>query len=292
MNSSLENFILDYFIRCFDAKDALYEDVEHLSAKEKRQFAAPLFENSEVMEKIYAKRVEYITNNVTLSDGLQDYPVNEVFFHERFGWTVSNGEVKAFLGKTSLSGNIRVKIGKRSYFSGPGRLIGNASLEIGNFCDIGEEIYVRVERDFHPMNWPSTANFRDNFRLIADGLNFDVDYDELDNAKAGVVIGNDVWLSRGVRIFHGITLGDGCVVGEGTLVNRDCEPYGIYVGVPARLIRFRFPDHLIDELMQIKWWNWSYDEIRHNADFLGRNLKDFRGSLFDRYPDLLAAAPK
>ena len=185
-----------------------------------------------------------------------------------------------------------MKIGKRSYFSGPGRLIGNASLEIGNFCDIGEEIYVRVERDFHPMNWPSTANFRDNFRLIADGLNFDVDYDELDNAKAGVVIGNDVWLSRGVRIFHGITLGDGCVVGEGTLVNRDCEPYGIYVGVPARLIRFRFPDHLIDELMQIKWWNWSYDEIRHNADFLGRNLKDFRGSLFDRYPDLLAAAPK
>lgn len=284
MNQSLDNFILDCFVRCFDAKDALYEDIGRLDPIDRKTFASSLFQNRNILEKIYDARIHYIRQNVTLSDGVGEYEIKDIFFHERFGWTVSNGDVKAFLGKSSLSDKIRVQIGNRTYFSGPATLKGDALLRIGNVCSIAECTYMRTERDFHPINWPSTVNFRDNYRLIADRLNFDVDYDELDSARTGIEIGNDVWIARNVRIFHGVTIGDGCVIGEGSLVNKDCEPFGIYAGVPARLIRYRFPEKVREELLQIKWWNWNFKEIHSNADFFRTKLDDFKGSLFDRWP--------
>ena len=54
-----------------------------------------------------------------------------------------------------------------------------------------------------------------------------------------IVIGDDVWIGYGVHIMPGIKVGDGCVIGAGAVVTRDCEPYGVYVGVPAKKIKTR-----------------------------------------------------
>ena len=88
-----------------------------------------------------------------------------------------------------------------------------------------------------------------------------------------VIIGNDVWIGSGVRILSGVTIGDGAVVGTGAVVTKDLEPYGIYAGVPAKLIRKRFDDETIAALLKIKWWNrgedWLREHIGQFADVKG-----------------------
>lgn len=58
-------------------------------------------------------------------------------------------------------------------------------------------------------------------------------------SKRGIRIGNDVWLGAGVRVLDGSVIGDGCVVAAGAVVRGTLEPYGVYAGVPIRLIRRR-----------------------------------------------------
>ncbi len=88
--------------------------------------------------------------------------------------------------------------------------------------------------------------------------------------KAGirVIIGNDVWIGNDVRILSGVTIGDGAVIGCGAVVTKDLEPYGIYAGIPAKLIRKRFDDETIEALLKLRWWDQGEDWIRsHISQF-------------------------
>ncbi|RUX91838.1 CatB-related O-acetyltransferase [Mesorhizobium sp. M7D.F.Ca.US.004.03.1.1] len=74
-------------------------------------------------------------------------------------------------------------------------------------------------------------------------------------------IGNDVWIGRRAIIMPGITIGDGAVVGAGSIVTKDVAPYAIVAGNPAKLIRNRFTDDQIARLLAIRWWEWSDEKI-------------------------------
>ena len=87
-------------------------------------------------------------------------------------------------------------------------------------------------------------------------------------------IGNDVWIGEGVKIKAGVTIGDGAVVGMGSIVTKDLEPYGIYAGNPAKLIRRRFDDDTIEQLIKLKWWEWS-DETIERYGFSFNNVEEF-----------------
>jgi carbonic anhydrase/acetyltransferase-like protein (isoleucine patch superfamily) len=80
-----------------------------------------------------------------------------------------------------------------------------------------------------------------------------------------VVIGNDVWMGAGSLILGGINIGDGAVIAAGAIVTRDVEPYSVVGGIPAKLIRYRFPENIIEELMEWKWWNLPVDVLRKLA---------------------------
>ncbi len=89
-----------------------------------------------------------------------------------------------------------------------------------------------------------------------------------------ITIGNDVWIGSGVSIVRkdGLIVGDGAVLGSGCVVTKSIPPYAIAVGVPARIIDFRFSEEMIENLLALKWWDWSEEKILKNWPLLSQDL--------------------
>lgn len=215
---------------------------------------------------------EAIRTDVMLAGPNQEHRVENLDFHRRFGWIVVGGGVKAHLGKITLQERTSLVVGSRTYFSGPALVRGGDRLSTGAFTSIAEGFFVNTSRDFHPTNHASTFNFAENRRLAEDGLSIPIAYEEFETATNGATIGSDVWIGRDVRVYHGVQIGHGCVVAERSLVRGTLEPFGIYGGQPARLIRFRFPEVVRTQLLDIAWWNWPMDRLQRNLDFFSKDL--------------------
>ena len=78
-------------------------------------------------------------------------------------------------------------------------------------------------------------------------------------------VGNDVWIGRSAIVISGVSIGDGAVIGAGSVVTKDVPPYAIYAGNPARLVRFRFDDGLIQRFLASEWWGRPESELRMAA---------------------------
>jgi acetyltransferase-like isoleucine patch superfamily enzyme len=112
-------------------------------------------------------------------------------------------------------------------------------IRIGNFCsinpgcllyghgglNIGNDVRIAAGTIIVPAN----HNFEDGDRLIR----------EQGETCLGVTIGNDIWLGAHAIVLDGVTVADGCVIGAGSVVTKSTEPYGIYVGNPARRVKER-----------------------------------------------------
>lgn len=83
-----------------------------------------------------------------------------------------------------------------------------------------------------------------------------------------VIIGNDVWICDNVTIMSGIKIGDGAVLACNSHIVKNVEPYAIYGGNPAKLIKYRFSKDTIEKLLQIQWWNWDDDKINEFTPLL------------------------
>lgn len=132
------------------------------------------------------------------------------------------------------------------------------SATIGNFCSIGPGSRVGG-LGHHPTNWVSThpvfysRNKQSNARFS--------DKNYFTETKR-VSIGNDVWIGAKAIVLDGVNIGDGAVIAAGAVVTQDVQPYAIVGGVPAKLIRFRFEQNIIDALVASCWWTWSEDKLR------------------------------
>ena len=79
--------------------------------------------------------------------------------------------------------------------------------------------------------------------------------------KGDTVIGNDVWIGQNAVILPGVNIGDGAIIGANSVVGSNVAPYTIVVGNPAKIIRKRFDEELIDLMLRFKWWDKSIREI-------------------------------
>ncbi len=129
----------------------------------------------------------------------------------------------------------------------------DTSLIIGRFCSIAKGVKIFLGGE-HRVDWVTTYPFT----AIMDEASA---FKGHPASKGNVVIGNDVWVGRDAVILSGVEIGDGSVIGANSVVTKNVLPYSIVAGNPARIVRFRFKDCLIEDLLEIRWWDWDIEKI-------------------------------
>ena len=275
------NFVCDCFINSHDNKDIIYDSIKNLNYKDRKENIYKFVKNKEFYKKIFLERVKFLSTHINLSQNDIIETLTKVQFHPKFGWIVSNKRAKAYLGKYSIYGNPEITIGNRTYLSGFGIIRGNGKLNIGSYCSFATGMYLNLSNENQPIDYPASIGFGNEARMIEDNyLNeFKINYCTPKENK--VDIGNDVWMGKDVSIFTGLKIGHGAVIGTKALVTNNCVPFGIYAGIPAKFIRFRFSEKIIEEILEIKWWNWSEERIKLNGTFFRTDLSKYKGSIKD-----------
>lgn len=151
---------------------------------------------------------------------------------------------------------INSTLGAYSYIQS-GSLVCNA--QIGKFCSIASGVDIGLPQHLlssvssHPIFYskntplPKTFSETDNF---------------IDMKKT--LIGNDVWIGQKAMIMSGICIGCGAVIGAGAVVTKDIPPYAIVVGIPAKIIKYRFDENIRNALLLSNWWDMSEDWLIQN----------------------------
>jgi acetyltransferase-like isoleucine patch superfamily enzyme len=128
---------------------------------------------------------------------------------------------------------------------------------IGRFCSISPGCTIGLQE--HPLALLSTSP-----QLYGDDNLFGVPryWEEF---AAPPSIGSDVWIGAQVVVLQGVHIGHGAVIAAGAVITRDIPPYAIVGGVPAKVIRMRFDDEIVQHLIKLQWWDWPVQTLRQHA---------------------------
>ena len=136
--------------------------------------------------------------------------------------------------------------------------------DIGRYCTFGARVSVGAFS--HPTNWLSIHEFqyRDTTDMYGDTV---IEGGQNVAPKLPrTTIGNDVWIGDNVAVRFGVTIGDGAIIGLGSVVTKDVPPYAIAVGNPARVLRYRFEPDVIAQLLASRWWELDIPDMK-GVDF-------------------------
>lgn len=159
------------------------------------------------------------------------------------------------IDKTAAVGNgaqiVNSTIGRYTYIF-ESKLI---NTDVGSFCSIAADC--TIGGGSHPTNWVSTSPvFYNGKNCLKKNFSNNV-YDEFQRT----IIENDVWIGSKCLIKSGVKIGNGAIVGMGSVVTHDILPYEIWAGNPAKKIRNRFSDNIIEELCKNKWWEMDDETL-------------------------------
>lgn len=133
--------------------------------------------------------------------------------------------------------------------------------KIGKFCSISACCVIGLPG--HPTNHLSTSPI---FTSPSNALGEHWVQEHVYKPEINVEIGNDVWIGYGAMIPNNIKVGDGAIVAAGAVVTKDVPAYAIVGGIPARVIKYRFSQEVIDRLLELQFWNRSEHEIKKNLE--------------------------
>lgn len=153
------------------------------------------------------------------------------------------------------------------------------NVRFGRYCSVASGVVMGPHE--HPTDWLSTS--RTAYYPQVNGWDVLMAGDRLAEARSGrrpftgscpvTEVGHDVWIGQGAFVKAGVRLGTGCVVGARATVLRDVPPYAVVVGTPARVVRLRFPEDVVERLLATQWWRYSiYDLFAAPFDDVPRAL--------------------
>ena len=157
-----------------------------------------------------------------------------------------------FSGKISIG--YATTLGYNNFFGG--------DIIIGKYCQIGADVAIHTTN--HPVSYMSTYI---NKNLFGGEL---VTLKEIKRT----IIGNDVWIGHNVIILGNVTIGNGAILAAGALVTKDVEPFTIVAGVPAKPIKKRFSEQIIQEIEDLKWWDLTETELEKIKPLFFKDFQD------------------
>ena len=182
----------------------------------------------------------------------------------QFKWRVDNMHNYTRIGKCMTSKN--VSVGNYTYgkinvqmFKGE-----KVTLKIGHFCSIANDV-IFVLGGEHDYKYISTYPIR---KYV---LKEDVNESK---AKGNIEVGSDVWIGRNSMILSGVHIGQGAVVAAGAVVTKDIPPYAIVGGVPARVIKYRFSEEIISELMKVNYDCLTKEILKEYKELFYTNIEN------------------
>lgn len=135
---------------------------------------------------------------------------------------------------------------------------------IGKFCSIGPNFISGW--GIHPIDKLSTAPMFYS-TLKQNGITLSAT-NKIDEIKP-IEIGNDVFIGMNVTVLDGVKIGDGAVIGAGAVVSKNIPPYAVAVGCPIQIVRYRFSDSVVNQLLNIQWWNWKEEDLKKVEYYFG-----------------------
>lgn len=159
-----------------------------------------------------------------------------------------------------------VKVGKETYGDLCIVTFNNISkLVIGCFCSIAQNVTFMLDVEHHLSH---ISSYPFSTKILG---NEDEAF-----SKGNIIISDDVWIGYGATIMSGVHVGQGAVVAAGAVVTKDVPPYAIVGGVPAKVIKYRFTDEIIEALMKVDYSKITDKMIKDHIDELYTELKDIK----------------
>jgi len=183
--------------------------------------------------------------------------------------------IDTFIENISISGNVivgnkfkvlgtgivlrgNIEIGNYTSFNGPNTDIRALNkVKIGNFCSIARN--VAIQEYNHKTNRVSSYFMSQN--IFGESMINDID------SKGDIIIENDVWIGTHCTILSGSHISTGAVIAANSVVSGYIPPYAIAGGSPAKVLKFRFSESEIKQLLDLKWWEWNIGKIKRNREF-------------------------
>lgn len=140
-------------------------------------------------------------------------------------------------------------------------------LRIGKFCAIGARTTFVMNGGNHRAAGFSTYPFA----VFGAAWAGKFDGESIFPNKDDTVVGNDVWTGYDSLVMPGVRIGNGAIVATRAVVTADVPDYAVVAGNPARIVRMRFDEATVSELVRIAWWDWDAAKITRNVAAIGRN---------------------